>query len=162
MRTFYLQAENNTQVHHWVAAINDARIALLATSTQNSVTSPVPIPAPASTSASRPAHTASHLSSSPSRSPHGHQLTSSESDDASPGAPRSVPRSVVASSPPAAAEGPSPSKVGATKDAAKVVLSGYLMKCGSRRHNWHKRWFILSGEKLLYYRSHMVRARPAV
>lgn len=29
------------------------------------------------------------------------------------------------------------------------------MKCGSRRHIWHNRWFVLSGEKLLYCRSHM-------
>lgn len=38
----------------------------------------------------------------------------------------------------------------------KIVVSGYLMKCGSKRHNWRKRWFVLYGEKLVYSGSHMV------
>lgn len=37
-----------------------------------------------------------------------------------------------------------------------MVVSGYLMKCGSKRHNWRKRWFVLYGEKLVYSGSHMV------
>ncbi|KAH9950000.1 PH-domain-containing protein [Amylocystis lapponica] len=151
VRTFYLQAGSLSQVQEWVVAVNEARTALLATSTQNSVTSPVPIPNSTSASRQKPA---SNVSSSPSHSPYGHQLTSSESDDGSPAAPHSVPRSIAASTP-AAGDTPSPSKSGAAKESPKVILSGYLMKCGSRRHNWHKRWFILSGEKLLYYRSHM-------
>ena len=55
------------------------------------------------------------------------------------------------------AEVQSPPRAGVPKDISKVIMSGYLMKCGSRRHNWHKRWFTLSGEKLVYSRSHMVR-----
>jgi pleckstrin homology domain-containing family A member 1/2 len=43
-----------------------------------------------------------------------------------------------------------------TKDPTKVVLSGYLMKCGQKRRNWRKRWFVLTGEKLVYYANHMV------
>ena len=31
------------------------------------------------------------------------------------------------------------------------------MKCGSKRRNWRKRWFVLTGEKLVYSGSHMVR-----
>ena len=38
----------------------------------------------------------------------------------------------------------------------KVILSGYLMKCGSKRRNWRKRWFVLTAEKLFYSTSHMV------
>lgn len=43
------------------------------------------------------------------------------------------------------------------KDAGKVIMSGYLMKCGSKRKTWRKRWFVLSGEKMIYTGSHMVR-----
>ncbi|KZT67973.1 PH-domain-containing protein [Daedalea quercina L-15889] len=147
-RTFYLSAESPREVNEWVKAINDARQALLATNTQGSATAPVPIPS----STSHHAHSPKSLHSAPpviasslSQSPHGHPLTSSDSDDASPAPVRHV-------------QDHSPSKqaqVGATKDSPKVVLSGYLLKCGSRRHNWHKRWFVLSGEKLVYSRSHM-------
>ncbi len=141
-RTFYLQAENVSDVRDWVAAINDARHALLSTSTRNSVSSPIPIP-----TTPGQAHHHPRLSSSPSQSPNLHQLTSSESDDASPNT-----KPVVLS--PASGTG-----VSEAASPSKPVLSGYLMKCGSRRHNWHKRWFVLSGEKLIYSRSHMVRAR---
>lgn len=34
------------------------------------------------------------------------------------------------------------------------------MKCGSKRRNWRKRWFVLNGEKLMYSGSHMVRSHP--
>ncbi|KAI0787455.1 hypothetical protein C8Q74DRAFT_1196304 [Fomes fomentarius] len=137
-RTFYLQAENVSDVRDWVAAINDARHALLTTSTRNSVSSPIPIP-----TTPGQAHHHPRLSSSPSQSPNLHQLTSSESDDASPNT-----KPVVLS--PASGTG-----VSEAASPSKPVLSGYLMKCGSRRHNWHKRWFVLSGEKLIYSRSHM-------
>ena len=144
-RTFYLQADNPNDVREWVSVINDTRVQLISTSTRNSVSSPIPIPTTPKTAT--PAFYSSGVSSSPSHSPNLHQLTSSESDDASPNPqPGSVP------APPATA-------VGETSSPSKPVLSGYLMKCGSRRHNWHKRWFILSGEKLIYSRSHMVRAR---
>nr|VWO94178.1 Non-specific serine/threonine protein kinase (EC [Ganoderma boninense] len=140
-RTFYLQAENPNDVREWVSVINDTRVQLISTSTRNSVSSPIPIPTTPKNAT--PAFYSSGVSSSPSHSPNLHQLTSSESDDASPNPqPGSVP------APPA-------TTVGETSSPSKPVLSGYLMKCGSRRHNWHKRWFILSGEKLIYSRSHM-------
>ncbi|KAI0822518.1 PH-domain-containing protein [Trametes gibbosa] len=140
VRTFYLQSESASDVQGWVHAINDARTALLSTSTRNSVSAPIPIPATPGT-----ARGPSRLSSSPSQSPYAHQLTSSESDDGSPN-PKSFPTPSSTAVPASASDAVSPSK---------PVLSGYLMKCGSRRHNWHKRWFVLSGEKLIYSRSHM-------
>ncbi|EIW57280.1 PH-domain-containing protein [Trametes versicolor FP-101664 SS1] len=140
VRTFYLQAGSQSEVQDWVHAINEARTALLSTSTRNSVSAPIPIPTTPGT-----ARGPSRLSSSPSHSPYAHQLTSSESDDGSPN-PKSFPISSSATAPTSTSEAASPSK---------PVLSGYLMKCGSRRHNWHKRWFVLSGEKLIYSRSHM-------
>ena len=36
-------------------------------------------------------------------------------------------------------------------------MSGYLMKCGSKRKTWRKRWFVLSADKMIYTGSHMVR-----
>ena len=141
-RTFYLQAETAQEVRDWVGAINDARTALISTSTRNSVSAPIPIPTTPTTGSHF--QQSSNLSSSPSRSPHMNQLTSSDSDDASPNPSRPIPMS------------PGPN-AGDAASPSKPVLSGYLMKCGSRRHNWHKRWFVLSGEKLIYSRSHMVR-----
>ncbi|KAI0749723.1 hypothetical protein C8Q80DRAFT_1218803 [Daedaleopsis nitida] len=140
-RTFYLQADSADQVRDWVTAINDARYALLTTSTRNSASSPIPIP---TTPAAQSQH-APRASSSPSQSPNLHQLTSSDSDDASP------------NTKPAVVSPASGAGVGGegSSSPTKPVLSGYLMKCGSRRHNWHKRWFVLSGEKLIYSRSHM-------
>lgn len=146
-RTFYLSAETSHEVIEWVKAINEARQSLLATSTQNSVTAPVPIPNATSRQLhSAPPVVASSLSHSPLQA-----LTSSDSDDASP-----MPRH---------RQEPSPSKhgqTGAAKDSTKAVLAGYLLKCGSRRHNWHKRWFVLSGEKLVYSRTHMVSSSVAL
>ncbi|EMD33988.1 hypothetical protein CERSUDRAFT_117508 [Gelatoporia subvermispora B] len=151
-RTFYLQAAAPQDVAEWVRAVNEARTALSTTSTQNSASTPIPIPG-AGSGQPRPGP----LLSSPSQSPYGHHLTSSESEDGLP----SVGRSFSMASP-AMVSGPNTNEMASpphpsepAKDPSKAVLSGYLVKCGSRRHNWHKRWFVLSGEKLVYSRSHM-------
>ncbi|KAH9921881.1 uncharacterized protein B0H18DRAFT_879845 [Fomitopsis serialis] len=143
-RTFYLSAETSLELASWVKAINESRQALLATNAQAAATAPVPIPSSTSNHHAKPLHSAPPIvASSLSQSPLAHHLTSSDSDDASPAPVRHV-------------QDHSPSKqAGATKESPKVVLSGYLLKCGSRRHNWHKRWFVLSSEKLMYSRSHI-------
>lgn len=41
-------------------------------------------------------------------------------------------------------------------DPKKVVLNGYLMKLGSQRKTWRKRWFVLTSADLVYTKSHMV------
>ena len=106
----------------------------------------MPIAIPSSTVAT---HTVSRGSTTLSSSPpitygYHHVFTSSDSEDAlSPQQDR----------PQASLPGkPSTSP----QDPAKVILSGYLMKCGSKRRTWRKRWFVLSGEKLVYSGSHMV------
>lgn len=171
-RTFYLQADAPQEVAEWVKAVTDARTALQATSTQSSVvTAPIPIPR---TSAAAPlqgrhsyqqqaqqqqpiqqSHSQAAVPASPSlsHSPYNHHLTSSESEDASSSVPRAAPP------PPPATPGVGQEQAKQTGpiDPSKVVLSGYLMKCGSRRHIWHNRWFVLTGDKLVYTRSHMVR-----
>lgn len=151
VRTFYLQAKSPGDVQEWIAAIDEARQTLLTTSTPNSVSSPIPIPKAQnrSSSISPPMITPSP----PSYPSYAQTATSSDSEDASPVGQRtysvsSQQRSSITSS-------PSKMPTGTIKDPTKSVLSGYLMKCGSKRRNWRKRWFVLSGEKLVYYASHM-------
>jgi len=173
VRTFYLQASTPQEVQLWVKAIEEAREALLATSTRNSAATPIPIPesksksrvaAPSSLLSSggalSPSQGSIQLSSSPHQSGYPiHTITSSDSDDA--GA-SSMQAGSYPTTPAQAAFSLSPGKGPSQpqKDPAKVILSGYLMKCGSKRRNWRKRWFVLTGEKLMYSGSHMVCLFP--
>jgi len=143
-RTFYLQAENQEQVLDWVRALNEVRERLQSTASITPVPTP-PIDIPTRTSRS----VATGLATSITPSPPNNAVTSSDEDDASP--------NTYVSSSPGAAKGLSPAKgLGApiSNDPTKVVLSGYLMKCGKRK-SWRKRWFVLTGEKLLYCGNHM-------
>jgi hypothetical protein len=92
--------------------------------------------------------------SPPSHPSHSQNIASSDSEDASHSGQHIYPMS----SQHHPTVTPSPTKIQATvtQDPAKTILSGYLMKCGSKRRNWRKRWFVLSGEKLIYSGSHMV------
>ncbi|KAH7925833.1 PH-domain-containing protein [Leucogyrophana mollusca] len=148
VRTFYLQAQSTEEVQQWVRAIQQTRETLMTTSTQTSIATP-PIPIPGAQPNTR---RITVTPSPPSNPSHAQNVTSSDSEDASPSAGRtysssSQNRPIIASSPSRAQ--------GSSKDSAKIVLSGYLMKCGSKRHNWRKRWFVLNGEKLVYSGSHM-------
>jgi hypothetical protein len=153
VRTFYLQADTQDEVRSWVKAVQDARESLMATSTVRSApTPPVPIPETRQRSGSHPQppitpSPASHLS-------YMQNVTSSDSEDGAPSGRRTY--STSSQNRPAIASSPSKSLHMTTKDPSKVVISGYLMKCGSKRHNWRKRWFVFNGEKLIYSGSHMV------
>ncbi|TDL25634.1 PH-domain-containing protein [Rickenella mellea] len=148
-RTYYLQAESPGEMSTWVTALNEAREALMNTSTQNSIAStPIPIPGPS---------THDQIPTTPSppsfMSPGHHPVTSeSDSEDAFP----------TYSSPNAQAISPSKGPSVAPKDPSKMIISGYLMKCRSKRRNWRKRWFVLTGEKLVYSASHMDTKRQRV
>lgn len=155
VRTFYLQAETQAEVQAWVNAIEEARESLTATSTQNSITSPITIPNARTRSNSRPLPPVTP--SPPSHPSHSQNITSSDSEDASPSRQRTH---SLSQNP--AAVGSSPVKALTSKDPAKVILTGYLMKCGSKRRNWRKRWFVLNGEKLVYSGSHMVKSTLSV
>ncbi|KAF9123579.1 hypothetical protein BGX30_001398 [Mortierella sp. GBA39] len=37
---------------------------------------------------------------------------------------------------------------------SKVVRTGYLLKLGNKYKTWRKRWFVLRGDKLTYYKNH--------
>ncbi|KAI0264352.1 hypothetical protein BC834DRAFT_826399 [Gloeopeniophorella convolvens] len=144
-RTYYLQADTQEDARVWVAAIREAKEAQLALSggggsggASSATATPIPIPAHPRMPAVTP--------SPPSRGLH--PVTSSESEDASPGAPRTL----GAGSSPGLPPSSSPRMGG--PDASKVVMSGYITKMGKRR-NWRKRWFLLSGEMLMYAGSHM-------
>ncbi|KAH9481305.1 Pleckstrin homology domain-containing family A member 1 [Psilocybe cubensis] len=146
-RTYYLQASTPQDMQSWVKAIEDARETLLATSTRTSAATPIPIPRPTAEMRSS-SRGAIPLSSSPNNI-----ITSSDSED---NAGTSIMQGYSAASPTQAAFSLPPSKASVpNKDPGKTVLSGYLMKCGSKRRNWRKRWFVLTGEKLMYSGSHM-------
>jgi hypothetical protein len=150
VRTFYLQAKTQADVQEWVSAIEVARETLMATSTQNSMTGPIPIPTARPRSTSRP-HPP--VTPSPPRTfgSHCQNITSSDSDDASPIAQRTYSSSSQIRPPIPS----SPTKPHLSPVNAKSIVAGYLMKCGSKRRNWRKRYFVLSSEKLVYSGSHM-------
>ncbi|KAF5376173.1 hypothetical protein D9757_009340 [Collybiopsis confluens] len=165
VRTFYLQAKTATEVQDWVKAIEETRQALNASSNHPVAATPSkPIPIPRGSTA----HPHPPIIPSPP-SFVSHNATSSDSEDASSlpfihsnhrtNSTSSQTRPTIASAAAAAAAASpskSPSAAGAPpKDPTKIVLSGYLMKCGSKRRNWRKRWFVLSGERLVYSASHM-------
>ncbi|KAJ3995809.1 pleckstrin-like protein [Lentinula boryana] len=151
VRTFYLQAKTPTEVQEWVVAIEEARQSLHASLTQASQSAPIPIPRQSS-------HLPAPLPITPSPPSFvSHNATSSDSEDASPSV-QAAQRTYSTSSQTRPVIGSSPSKShpsASPKDPTKVVLSGYLMKCDSKRRNWRKRWFVMSGEKLVYSASHM-------
>ncbi|KIJ66897.1 hypothetical protein HYDPIDRAFT_108848 [Hydnomerulius pinastri MD-312] len=149
VRTFYLQAQSPDEVQQWVKAIQDAREALMMTSTQTSLTT-TPIPIPGAQPSSRRAIV---TPSPPSHPSHTQNITSSDSEDASPSAQRTY--STSSQNRPVIASSPTRSQAPPRDASSKIVLSGYLMKCGSKRHNWRKRWFVLYSEKLVYSGSHM-------
>lgn len=163
LRTYYLQAESDAEMRDWVERLNETRQALMSTSTQNSISTP-PIPIPSSASGSRQLN---GLSQSPTIIPGitpsppsarsiafaGPVTSESDSEDGATTGANPASYGSVSYSPGTAALVSSPSK---SKDPTKPVLSGYLMKCRSKRRGWRKRWFVLTGEKLMYSASHMV------
>ena len=149
VRTFYLRANSPDEVQGWVRAIQEAREMLMATSTIQSISTP-PIPIPGASGHRRTGSHPPPVTPSPASQRSGAATSSdSEDHDGSPNIAFSQTRQGISSS-------PSKALSSIAKDPNKVVLSGYLMKCGSKRHNWRKRWFVLNGEKLIYSGSHMV------
>jgi len=157
-RTFYLQAKTQVELQEWIKALEDARQALMATSSHTSISGSISVPTvkPRSNSLSAPS-----LSPSPPRhgTSHLQNITSSDSDEPSPQALHAHP--ALSRSQPVSVS-PTKSHFPASVDPAKTVLSGYLMKCGSKRRNWRKRWFILNGEHLMYTGSHMVSVQQTL
>ncbi|KAJ8519065.1 hypothetical protein ONZ45_g3943 [Pleurotus djamor] len=159
-RTYYLQAQSQSEVDGWISAIEEARTTLMATSTQTSITSPIPIPTSRQPS-SRP-FPITTVTPSPPNALHTHpshhqNVTSSDSDEASPTVQRTISMSSQQQQgmPASTFGAASPNSKSPPVDPTKMILSGYLMKCDSKRRNWRKRWFVLTGQKLMYSGSHM-------
>jgi pleckstrin homology domain-containing family A member 1/2 len=162
-RTYYLQASNEGDMQDWVKQVNVAKEALLGTSTQNSVATPIPIPSAKSQTQNNiprsPIVVGAGTTPSPpsARSVGFAAPVTSESDSED---------QLGAENPKAGAITASPSKAqvqasgSATMDPLKVVLSGYLLKCRSKRRGWRKRWFMLTSSALIYSANHMVSPKP--
>jgi len=110
------------------------------------MTSPIPIPnaRPRPNSRLQPP-----VTPSPPGTYYSQNITSSDSEDGSPTAQRTYSLQTR----PAVPSSPTKAQVSTTN--SKTIVAGYLMKCGSKRHNWRKRYFVLTGEKLVYSGSHM-------
>lgn len=159
-RTYYLQAEKDTDMQDWVGHINECREALLGTSTHNSMSTPIAIPTPQDGYD----HPRAFAQSPPQMSGMGRTLTPSPPSARSIGFAGPITSESDSEDQNAVDHGTqissSPSKAktsgGSNLDPSKTVLTGYLTKCRSKRRGWRKRYFVLTGEKLLYSASHMV------
>ncbi|KIO34674.1 hypothetical protein M407DRAFT_16638 [Tulasnella calospora MUT 4182] len=163
-RTYYVQAESAAEADSWVRALNDAKarsgpggaaqegrrnvpptINIQRTTPMNILAAEPRTPPPQG------------FSGSPSSPSHHQQMTSSDSEDpdsyapASPTIGTSQPHSFASQMPTT----PGIAGVGGPLSGNKVIVQGYLMKCGSKRKAWRKRWFVLTPEKLMYAKSHM-------
>ena len=168
-RTFYLQAESQDEVEAWVTRLNEAKDGLQSTNSAGAVPIPIANPPPPAPSAYQAAVVGSP--SSPTKaSPNPPQLIvppspkivafSEPSSPIQANANKRNSRTIIVTSSDSEIDEPIKTPgIGTanSKDASKLIMSGYLMKCGSKRKTWRKRWFVLSGEKMIYTGSHMVR-----
>ncbi|KAG8890781.1 hypothetical protein FRB98_004826 [Tulasnella sp. 332] len=175
-RTYYIQAGSAAEVDSWVRAISDARAKLAAnTATTAPATadgkkhippainvqrsSAMDIQGALITAKTPPPQAVAHsqMSASPSSPSNlNYHLTSSDSDDhdaadfyAAISTPSASPNLGNATG------GPMIQFAAENRDPKKVILQGYLMKCGSQRKRWRKRWLVLTPEQLVYAKSHM-------
>lgn len=165
-RTFYLQAETQEEVEVWLARLNEVKDALQPTNLAGAV--PITYPPPPAPSAYQAAIVGSPTSSAKA-SPTPQLIVPPSpkivafSEPSSPiqaNANKRHSRTITVTSSDSEIEEPAKTPgTGTTnpKDASKVIMSGYLMKCGSKRKTWRKRWFVLRADKMIYTGSHMVR-----
>ncbi|KAG8954386.1 hypothetical protein FRC04_011712 [Tulasnella sp. 424] len=160
-RTYYVQAESAAEAESWVRALNDAKARSGGAAQEGRRNVPPTINIQRSTpmnilGAEPRTPPPQGYSGSPSSPSHHQQMTSSDSED---------PDSYAPASPTVGPSGHSfASQMATTPGAAaaagplsgnKVIVQGYLMKCGSKRKTWRKRWFVLTPEKLMYAKNHM-------
>lgn len=155
-RTLYLRTEPPEEVESWIRAMNQVREQLQSTTSIIPIPTP-PIPIPQHRDGGSTGTTGRRDGDDFSRSPSAPAVTSSDEEDLGGGAMSSTSPSFARtfSNATGAGVGGVGSGSGSVNDPTKVVLSGYLMKCGKRK-SWRKRWFVLTGEKLTYCGNHMV------
>jgi hypothetical protein len=78
-------------------------------------------------------------------------LSSDEDDPFTTSHPPGITRRPTASNVANSSPGPPSSAL----DPNHIISSGYLMKLGSKRKTWHKRWFMLTSDRLAYSKSHI-------
>ena len=167
-RTFYLQAETQDEVEDWVAKLNEAKAALQ--STNSAVAVPIansPPPAPSAYQAAIVGSPASSTKASPTPPqlvvPPSPKIVAFSEPSSPVQTNRRHSRAITITSSDSEPDEPTKAPVAGTanpKDVGKVIMSGYLMKCGSKRKTWRKRWFVLSADRMIYTGSHMVRNTP--
>lgn len=79
-------------------------------------------------------------------------LSSDEDDPFTASQPPGIIRRPTDSNVANASSGLSPAAV---LDPNHIIIGGYLMKLGSKRKTWHKRWFMLTSDRLAYSKSHI-------
>lgn len=169
-RTFYLQAETQDEVEDWVAKLNEAKDALQSTNSAVAVpTANSPPPAPSAYQAAIVGSPASSTKISPTPPqlvvPPSPKIVafSEPSSPVQTNVNKRNSRAITITSSDSEPDEPTKTPVAGAaspKDVGKVIMSGYLMKCGSKRKTWRKRWFVLSGDRMIYTGSHMVRNTP--
>lgn len=156
-RSFYLQAETQDEVEVWVTRLNEVKDASQPTNVAGAVPTAYQATVVGSPTSSAKASPTPQLIVPPS------PKIVAFSEPSSPiqaNANKRNSRTITVTS--SDSEIDEPAKTPGTgtsnpKDASKVIMSGYLMKCGSKRKTWRKRWFVLSADKMIYTGSHMVR-----
>ncbi|KAG8934759.1 hypothetical protein FRC01_000440 [Tulasnella sp. 417] len=166
-RTYYVQADSAAEADSWVRALNEAK-ARMATSGPGGAaqegrrnvppTINIQRSTPMNILGSEPRTPPPQgFSGSPSSPSHHQQMTSSDSEDPDSYAPASPTGGPSQGHSFASQMATTPSTSGAAGPLSsnKVIVQGYMMKCGSKRKTWRKRWFVLTPEKLMYAKSHM-------
>jgi hypothetical protein len=93
-----------------------------------------------------------HLSNIPHSPTSFMALSSDEDDPFTASQPPGITRRPTDSNVANALSGLSPASA---LDPNHIIIGGYLMKLGSKRKTWHKRWFMLTSDRLAYSKSHI-------
>ncbi|KAG8921706.1 hypothetical protein FRC00_008330 [Tulasnella sp. 408] len=165
-RTYYVQAESAAEADSWVRALNEAKARSNSGSGGAAQEGRRNVPPTINIQRSTPMNILGSeprtpppqgYSGSPSSPSHHQQMTSSDSEDPDSYAPASPTTGPSQGQSFGSQMGTTPSSMGTAGPLSsnKVIVQGYLMKCGAKRKTWRKRWFVLTPEKLLYAKNHM-------
>ncbi|KAI8601198.1 hypothetical protein EDD21DRAFT_290429, partial [Dissophora ornata] len=159
-RTFTVQAESVAEMEEWIEAINQAKVQYelasssdMGSSSYSGSTPQMEFPS------SAPSTSAAAAALAASKKP---ELVKQGSGTFLP--PRKQNQSPLSLSDPGlltstggssdtAANAPGSGLVTGEQLESKVVRQGFLLKLGKRSKTWRKKWFVLRGDKLTYYKN---------